>query len=100
MLFRSPRSVNSNDGWTKTTPLPFMNMPLLTFSNEIRNPVLMIHGSKAHSLYFGEDAFKKLKGDNKEFLLIPGAVHTDLYDNLKYIPFDKIETFFNSNLKK
>lgn len=89
-----PRSLNSNDGWTKTTPLSFMNMPLLTYADEIRNPVLMIHGSKAHSLYFGEDTFKKLKGDNKEFMLIPGAVHTDLYDNLKYIPFEKIGDFF------
>ncbi len=93
-----PRSVNSNDGWTKTTPLPFMNMPLLSYTDEIRNPVLMIHGSKAHSLYFSEDAFKKLKGDNKELMIIPGAVHTDLYDNLKFIPFDKINTFFSKYL--
>lgn len=92
------RSVNSNDGWTKVTPLPFMNMPLLTYADEIRNPVLMIHGSKAHSLYFSEDAFKKLKGNNKELLIIQDAVHTDLYDNLKYIPFDKIVAFFTKNL--
>ena len=93
-----PRSVNSNDGWTKTTPLSFMNMPLLTYADEIRNPVLMIHGSKAHSLYFSEDAFKKLKGDNKELMIIPDAVHTDLYDNLHFIPFDKIKDFFDKNL--
>ena len=93
-----PRSLNSNDGWTKTTPLSFMNMPLLTYTDEIRNPVLMIHGSKAHSLYFSEDAFKKLKGENKELMIIPGAVHTDLYDNLKFIPFDKINEFFSKYL--
>ena len=93
-----PRSVNSNDGWTKTTPLSFMNMPLLTYADEIRNPVLMIHGSKAHSLYFSEDAFKKLKGDNKELMIIPDAVHTDLYDNPKFIPFDKIQMFFTKYL--
>ena len=93
-----PRSLNSNDGWTKTTPLPFMNMPLLTYADEIRNPVLMIHGSKAHSLYFSEDAFKKLKGDNKELLIIPDAVHTDLYDNPKFIPFEKIDAFFTKYL--
>ena len=76
-----------------------MNMPLLAYSSEIRSPVLMIHGSEAHSRYFSEDAFKKLKGDNKELLIIEGANHVDLYDNKEKIPFDKIETFFKTNLK-
>ena len=75
-----------------------MNTPLLAYSDEIRNPVLVIHGEKAHSRYFSEDAFKKLKGDNKELMLIPGATHVDLYDNYDKIPFDKIEDFFNKNL--
>ncbi len=93
------RSLNSNDGWNKTSALSFLNMPILTYSNEIRSAVLMIHGDKAHSCYFSRDAFKKLTGDNKELLLIPGANHTDLYDNLKVIPFDKIESFFREYLK-
>ena len=75
-------------------------MPLLTYSDEIRNAVLMIHGEKAHSRYFSEDAFKKLKGDNKELLIIPGASQVDLYDNqANVIPFDKIESFFRAYLK-
>jgi len=75
-------------------------MPLLAYSDEIRNAVLMIHGEKAHSRYFSEDAFKKLKGDNKELLIIPGASHVDLYDNqANVIPFDKIESFFREYLK-
>ena len=93
------RSLNSNNGWNKTSSLSFINMPLLSYSSEIRNAVLMIHGEKAHSRYFSEDAFKKLKGDNKELMIIPGANHVDLYDNLKVIPFDKIEHFFNEYLK-
>lgn len=92
------RSLNSNDGWNKTSSLSFINMPILTYSNEIRSAVLMIHGEKAHSCYFSWDAFKKLIGDNKELLIIPGANHTDLYDNLKVIPFDKIESFFREYL--
>lgn len=92
------RSLNSNDGWNKTSSLSFVNMPILTYSNEIRSAVLMIHGEKAHSCYFSRDAFKKLTGDNKELLIIPGANHTDLYDNLKVIPFDKIESFFREYL--
>ena len=92
------RSLNSNNGWNKTSSLSFLNMPILTYSNEIRSAVLMIHGEKAHSCYFSRDAFKKLTGDNKELLLIPGANHTDLYDNLKVIPFDKIESFFRKYL--
>ena len=71
----------------------------MTYSDEIRNAVLMIHGDKAHSRYFSEDAFSKLKGDNKELLIIPGATHVDLYDRMDVIPFDKIEQFFRQNLK-
>ena len=93
------RSLNSNDGWNKTSSLSFINMPILTYSNEIRSAVLMIHGEKAHSCYFSRDAFQKLTGDNKELLIIPGANHTDLYDNLQVIPFDKIESFFREYLK-
>lgn len=94
------RSLNSNNGWNKTSSLSFINMPLLAYSDEIRNAVLIIHGEKAHSRYFSEDAFKKLKGDNKEFLIIPGASHVDLYDNqANVIPFDKIESFFREYLK-
>lgn len=93
------RSLNSNGGWNKTSSLSFLNMPLLSFAGEIRNAVLLIHGKKAHSRYFSEDTFKKLKGDNKELMIIPGASHTDLYDNLDKIPFDKIEQFYRENLK-
>ena len=94
------RSLNSNNGWNKTSSLSFINMPLLAYSDEIRSAVLMIHGEKAHSRYFSEDAFKKLKGDNKELLIIPGASHVDLYDNqANVIPFDKIESFFRECLK-
>lgn len=93
------RSLNSNGGWNKTSSLSFLNMPLLSFAGEIRNAVLLIHGEKAHSRYFSEDTFKKLKGDNKELMIITGASHTDLYDNLDKIPFDKIEQFYRKNLK-
>ncbi len=92
------RSINSTGGWNMTSSLSFMNMPILTYSNEIKNAVLMIHGEKAHSRYFSEDAFKKLTGDNKELMIIPGANHVDLYDNMEKIPFDKIETFFSKYL--
>lgn len=92
------RSLNSNDGWNATSPLSFMNMPILNYSSEIRNAVLLIHGEKAHSCYFSKDIYKKLKGDNKELMLIPDAVHTDLYDKIDIIPFDKIADFFNKNL--
>lgn len=88
------RSLNSNEGWNVTSTLPFLNMPLLQYSHEIRSAVLLIHGEKAHSCYFSRDAFEKLTGDNKELLLIPDAVHTDLYDRLDVIPFDKMEGFF------
>lgn len=93
------RSLNSNGGWNKTSSLSFLNMPLLSFAGEIRNAVLLIHGEKAHSRYFSEDTFKKLKGNNKELMIIPGASHTDLYDNFDKIPFDKIEQFYRENLK-
>ncbi len=93
------RSKNSNTGWNMTSSLSFINMPILSYSDEIRTPVLMLHGENAHSRYFSEGAFEKLKGDNKELMIIPEANHVDLYDNLEKIPFDKIESFFKSNLK-
>lgn len=93
------RSLNSNGGFNKTNPLSFMNMPILTYSDEIRSAVLLIHGEKAHSRYFSEDAFQRLTGDNKELMIIPGASHTDLYDRTDVIPFDKLESFFKENLK-
>lgn len=94
-----PRSINSNGNWNTTSSLSFMTMPILTYSTEIRNAVLMIHGEKAHSRYFSEDAFKKLTGDNKELYIVEGANHVDLYDQKDKIPFDKIENFFKTNLK-
>ncbi len=98
-----PRSLNSNDGWNVTSSLSFMNMPILRYSNEIRSAVLVIHGDKAHSCYFGKDAYANMVKDskyasNKQLLLIPNAVHTDLYDNVKVIPFDKMAKFFNKYL--
>ena len=84
------RSINSNGHWNMTSSLSFMNMPILAYSSEIQSAVLIIHGENAHSRYFSEDAFKKLKGDNKELLIVEGANHTDLYYNLDKIPFDKI----------
>ncbi len=93
------RSLNSNKGWNKTSSLSFLNAPLLTYSDEIRNAVLLIHGEKAHSRYFSEDAFKKLTGNNKELMIIPGASHVDLYDNTEAIPFGKLEVFFKENLQ-
>ena len=92
------RSLNSNDGWNLTSSLSFLNMPILQYSNEIRSAVLMIHGEKAHSCYFTKDAFKKLTGNNKELMIIPNAVHTDLYDQTDIIPFDRIEKFFSENM--
>ena len=92
------RSLNSNEGWNVTSSLSFLNMPILQYSSEIESAVLLIHGDKAHSCYFSRDAFEKLKGDNKELMLIPGAVHTDLYDRRDIIPFDNIESFFRRYL--
>ncbi|MDE5757218.1 MAG: alpha/beta hydrolase, partial [Allobaculum sp.] len=96
-----PRSLNSNDGWNTIGAMSFLNQPILCYADEIENPVLIIHGEKAHSLYFGKDAFAKLKGDNKELMIIPNANHTDLYDggDNHYIPFDKLAEFFHKNLK-
>lgn len=95
------RSLNSNGGWNKTSVLSFINMPLLSYSDEIRSAVLLIHGEKAHSRYFSEDAFKKLKGDNKELLIIPEATHVDLYDDkANVIPYDKMVEFFREHLTK
>ena len=94
-----PRSLNSNGGWNQTTALSFMNMPILSYADEIKSAVMVLHGEKAHSRYFGEDAFKKLKGDNKELVIVPGASHIDLYDNKAKIPFDKLAAFFQANLK-
>ncbi len=95
-----PRSGNSTDGWDITGTMSFLNQPLLDMAGEIKTPVLLIHGEKAHSRYFSEGAFAKLKGDNKELLIIPGAVHTDLYDDKAgVIPYDKMEFFFKKNLK-
>lgn len=91
------RSLNSNNGWNITSTLSFLNMPILEYANEIRSAVLLIHGEKAHSCYFSKDTFEKLKGNNKELLIIPNAVHTDLYDKLDIIPFDKIQQFLNNN---
>ena len=103
------RSLNSNAGWNTTSALSFMNMPLLTYIAEIKNPVLIVHGENAHSRYFSETAFENMTGTkragddtvagNKELLIIPGANHVDLYDNLNAIPFDKIEKFFADNLR-
>ena len=94
-----PRSINSNASWTATNALSFMNMPLLTYINEISpRPVLIIAGENAHSRYFSEDAYKAAN-DPKELMIIPDAVHTDLYDKVNVIPFDKLESFFKENLK-
>ena len=94
-----PRSLNSNNGWNVTSPLSFMNMPILQYDAEIRSVVLLVHGEKAHSRYFSEGAYEKMAGDNKELLIIPGASHVDLYDNLDVIPFEKLNSFFNMHLK-
>lgn len=95
----SERSLNSNDGWNTTSSLSFVNATILNFSDEIRSAVLMIHGEKAHSCYFSNDAFEKLIGDNKELLILPDTVHTDLYDRKDKIPFDKIQEFFTAYLR-
>jgi len=94
-----PRSGNSTDGWNVTSSFPFINFTLLDRASEIESAVMVLHGDHAHSLYFGKDAFKKLKGDNKQLLIVNDADHTDLYDNLDKIPFDEIAAFYKSNLK-
>lgn len=91
------RSLNSNGGWNETSNMPFLNFKFFDYADELENAVMIVHGDKAHSFYFGKDTFRLLKGDNKEFLIIPGANHTDLYDRLDIIPFDKITDFFNKN---
>lgn len=97
------RSLNSTDGWNSIGCQSFMNQPILQYSSEIRSAVLIIHGEKAHSYYFGKDAFEAMVNnskytENKEMLTIPDAVHTDLYDNLDVIPFDKMDEFFKKNM--
>lgn len=98
------RSLNSNGGWNITSSLSFLNMPILHYANEIRSAVLLVHGEKAHSCYFSRDAFANMikdskYADNKELLIIPEAVHTDLYDKTDIIPFDRLDDFFMKNLK-
>ena len=98
------RSLNSNGGWNVIGCESFMNQPILKYTNEIRNAVLIIHGEKAHSCYFSKDAYADMIRDsryteNKELMIIPGAVHTDLYDRVDIIPFEKIDSFFQENLK-
>ena len=93
------RSLGSNGGWNVTSSLSLLNMPILAYAGEIENAVLLVHGEKAHSRYFSEDTFKKLQGGNKELYIVPDAVHTDLYDNMDKIPFDKIEDFFTEYLE-
>lgn len=97
------RSLNSNDGWNVVGTMSFLNQPILKYSNEIRSAVLIVHGDKAHSYYFGKDAYEDMikdskYTDNKEFLSIEGASHVDLYDNMEVIPFDKIHKFFEENM--
>ena len=93
------RSLNSNGGWNVTSSLSFLNMPILQYSSEIRSAVLLVHGEKAHSRYFSETVYSKLTGDNKELLIIPGANHTDLYDQMDIIPFEKLNAFFTEYLR-
>ncbi len=99
-----PRSLNSNAGWNTVGCMSFLNQPILQYSSEIRSAVLVIHGEKAHSCYFSRDAFENMTAgsayaDNKELMIIPGAVHTDLYDRMDIIPFDRITEFYTVNLK-
>ena len=93
------RSLGSNEGFNTTAVLSMINMPILAYADEIRSAVLLVHGEKAHSRYFSEDTFRKLKGGNKELLIVPGAVHTDLYDRTEVIPFDRIGAFYREYLK-
>ena len=94
-----PRSLNSNGGWNVTGCMSFLNQPILAYAGEIESAVLIVHGEKAHSCYFSKDAFARLTGDNKELVIIPGAVHTGLYDRTDIIPFDKMAAFFRENMK-
>ena len=102
--YKTPRGyhpciLNSNGGWNVTSSLSFLNMPILQYSNEIRSAVLLVHGEKAHSRYFSETAYSRLTGDNKKLLIIPGANHTDLYDQMEIIPFEKLNAFFTAYLR-
>ncbi len=93
-----PRSINSNGSWTVTNPLSFMNMPILTYIKEISpRPLLLVAGEKAHSRYFSEDAYNAAS-EPKELVIIPAAVHVDLYDKVDVIPFDRLEAFFEKHL--
>ena len=94
-----PRSLNSNGGWNVIGCMSYLNQPILAYASEIRSAVLMVHGEKAHSCYLSKDAYALLKGDNKELMLIPEAVHTDLYDQMDVIPFEKLKAFFDEYLK-
>ena len=94
-----PRSLNSNNGWNVTSGLPFLNFKFFEYADELENAVMIVHGDKAHSFYFGKDVYALLKGANKELVVVPGASHTDLYDRTDIIPFDKIELFFKEYLK-
>ena len=93
------RSLGSNEGFITTASLSLINMPILAYADEIRSAVLLVHGENAHSRYFSEDVYKKLKGGNKELLIVPGAVHTDLYDHADVIPFDRIEAFYREYMR-
>ncbi len=93
------RSLNSNGGWNMTGCQSFLNFRILQYADEIQNAVMVLHGSEAHSLYFGKTAYSLLNGNNKELVIVPGATHTDLYDRLDKIPFDQISDFFQNNLK-
>jgi fermentation-respiration switch protein FrsA (DUF1100 family) len=94
-----PRAVNSGNAWSVTTPISFMNMPILTYIKEISpRPILFIHGEKAHSRYFSETAYEAA-AQPKELYIVPNANHVDLYDRVDMIPFDKMTRFFNQNLK-
>ncbi len=98
------RSLNSNDGWNAVGTMSFLNQPLLAYTSEIRSAVLVVHGEKAHSCYMSRDAFADMVKDsnyaeNKELLIIPGAVHTDLYDRMDIIPFDRLQSFFGEYMK-
>ncbi|MDE6685343.1 MAG: alpha/beta hydrolase, partial [Duncaniella sp.] len=94
-----PRSGNSTDGWNMTSALPFVNFKFFEYADELDNAVMIVHGDKAHSYYFGKDTFARLKGDNKQLLTIKGASHCDLYDRIDIIPFDEIAAFYKEYLK-
>ena len=94
-----PRSLNSNGGWNVTSSLSFINQPILARAGEIRSAVMLVHGERAHSRYFSEDTYKLLKGGNKRLVIVPGASHTDLYDQMDIIPMDTIEAFLRENLR-